>query len=71
MTKIEAIIRPVLLDSVKAALDGMGVNGITITHVMGAGKQRGRTEHYRGAEYVVNLLDKIKIETVVHRQHGE
>jgi nitrogen regulatory protein P-II 1 len=65
MTKIDAIVRPSRLDEVKAALDEMGVTGITVTHVMGSGKQRGRTQHYRGQEYVVNLLDKVKIETVV------
>ena len=65
MTKIEAIVRPGKLDDVKAALDDLGVKGMTVTHVMGAGKQRGRTQYYRGQEYVVNLLDKIKIETVV------
>lgn len=65
MTKIEAIIRPNKLDDVKAALDGLGIMGITVTHVMGSGRQRGRTQHYRGQEYVVNLLDKVKIETVV------
>src|ERR1035437_4471318 len=65
MTKIEAIIRPNKLDDVKAALDELGLHGVTVTHVMGSGKQRGRTQHYRGAEYVVNLLDKVKIETTV------
>lgn len=65
MTKIEAIVRPSRLDEVKAALDDLGVKGITVTSVMGAGKQRGRTQFYRGQEYVVNLLDKTKIETVV------
>lgn len=65
MTKIEAIIRPGKLDDVKAALDDIGVKGITVTNVLGAGKQRGRTQFYRGQEYVVNLLDKTKIETVV------
>lgn len=65
MIKVEAIIRPDKLDDVKAALDELGVKGITVTHVMGAGKQRGRTQYYRGQEYVVNLLDKTKIETVV------
>ncbi len=65
MIKIEAIIRPDKLDDVKAALDELGVKGITVTHVMGAGKQRGRTQYYRGQEYVINLLDKIKLETVV------
>jgi nitrogen regulatory protein P-II 1 len=65
MTKIEAIIRPNKLDDVKEALDEIGVKGITVTHVMGAGKQRGRTQYYRGQEYVVNLVAKVKIETVV------
>jgi len=65
MVKIEAIIRPEKLDEVKAALDEIGVKGMTVIHVMGAGKQRGRTQYYRGQEYVVNLLDKIKLETVV------
>ncbi len=65
MIKIEAIIRPTKLDDVKAALDDLGLMGITVSHVMGSGKQRGRTTHYRGQEYVVNLLDKIKVETVV------
>lgn len=65
MMKIEAIIRPDKLDDVKAALDEIGVQGITVENVMGAGKQRGRTQYYRGQEYVVNLLDKTRIETVV------
>lgn len=65
MTKIEAIIRPGKLDEVKAALDQAGIKGITVTNVLGAGKQRGRTQYYRGQEYVVNLLDKIKLEIIV------
>ena len=65
MVKVEAVIRPDLLDEVKAALDTLGVKGMTFIHVMGAGKQRGRTQYYRGQEYPVNLLDKIKLETVV------
>ena len=65
MTKVEAIIRPNKLEDVKAALDALGVQGMTVTHLVGSGKQRGRTQHYRGQEYVVNLLDKTKIETVV------
>jgi nitrogen regulatory protein P-II 1 len=65
MTKVEAIIRPDKLDDVKDELDALGVKGITVISVMGAGKQRGRTQYYRGQEYVVNLLDKTKIETVV------
>jgi nitrogen regulatory protein P-II 1 len=69
MTRIEAIIRPDKLDDVKAALDDLGIQGITVENVLGAGKQRGRTQYYRGQEYVVNLLDKTRIETVV--QDGE
>lgn len=65
MMKVEAIIRPDKMDDVKAGLDELGIKGMTFIHVMGAGKQRGRTEYYRGQEYVVNLLDKIKLETVV------
>ncbi|MCL6629318.1 MAG: P-II family nitrogen regulator [Armatimonadetes bacterium] len=65
MMKIEAIIRPTKVDDVKAALDELGVKGMTLTHVMGAGRQRGRTQYYRGQEYTVHLLDKIKLETVV------
>jgi len=65
MTKIEAIIRPNKLEEVKAVLDDLGLMGVTVSHVMGSGKQRGRTQHYRGQEYVVSLLDKVKIETVV------
>jgi nitrogen regulatory protein P-II 1 len=65
MTKIEAIIRPGKLDDVKAALDQAGIMGITVTNVLGAGKQRGRTQYYRGQEYVVNLLDKVKLEIFV------
>jgi len=62
---LEAIIRPSKLDDVKDALDEIGVKGITVISVMGAGKQRGRTQYYRGQEYVVNLLDKTKIEVVL------
>lgn len=65
MVKIEAIVRPERLDEVKSALDELGITGLTITEVRGSGKQRGYVHHYRGAEYTVNLLDKIKIETVL------
>ena len=65
MVKIEAIIRPQRLDLVKAALDEAGVHGMTVLEVRGAGKQKGYTQHYRGAEYTVNLLPKIKIDIVV------
>jgi nitrogen regulatory protein P-II 1 len=65
LVKIEAIVRPDRLDEVKGALDELGVTGLTITEVRGSGKQRGYVHHYRGAEYTVNLLDKVKIETVI------
>jgi len=65
MIKIEAIIRPNVLDAVKVALDDIGVHGLTVHEVRGAGKQKGYTQHYRGAEYAVNLLPKIKLEVVV------
>ena len=65
MIKIEAVIRPDRLDEVKAGLDEIGIHGITIIEVRGAGQQRGYVHRYRGAEYRVNLLEKIKLETVV------
>ena len=63
--KIEAIIKPFKLDEVKEALSGVGVQGITVSEVKGFGRQRGHTELYRGAEYVVDFLPKIKVEVVV------
>ena len=65
MRKIEAIIKPFKLDEVLEALNEIGVNGLTITEVKGFGRQKGHTELYRGAEYVVDFLPKVKIETVV------
>jgi nitrogen regulatory protein P-II 1 len=65
MIKIEAIVRPERLDEVKTALDEIGVTGITVMEVRGAGQQRGYVHRYRGAEYRVNLLEKVKLETVV------
>ena len=65
MKKIEAIIKPFKLDEVKESLGGVGVQGITVTEVKGFGRQRGHTELYRGAEYVVDFLPKVKIEIVV------
>jgi nitrogen regulatory protein P-II 1 len=65
MVKIEAVIRPEKLDDVKAALDEIGIHGITISEVRGAGQQRGYVHRYRGSEYRINLLDKVKLETVV------
>lgn len=71
MIKIEAIIRPQRLDEVKAALDDLGVSGMTVTEVRGSGKQKGFTQHYRGAEYTVNLLQKVKLEIVVREAEAE
>ena len=65
MKKIEAIIKPFKLDEVKEALHDVGVSGITVTEAKGFGRQKGHTELYRGAEYVVDFLPKVKIEIVV------
>ncbi len=64
MRQIEAIIKPFKLDEVKEALHGIGIQGMTVTEVKGFGRQKGHTELYRGAEYVVDFLPKIKIEIV-------
>ena len=64
MRKIEAIIKPFKLDEVKEALHEIGIQGMTVTEVKGFGRQKGHTELYRGAEYVVDFLPKIKIEIV-------
>jgi nitrogen regulatory protein P-II 1 len=65
MRKIEAIIKPFKLDEVKEALHGIGIQGMTVTEVKGFGRQKGHTELYRGAEYVVDFLPKIKVEIAV------
>jgi nitrogen regulatory protein P-II 1 len=65
MRKIDAIIRPHLLEAVKNALQEVGITGMTITEVKGFGRQKGHTETYRGSEYTVDLIPKIKIEVVV------
>ena len=65
MKKIEAIIKPFKLDEVREALSDIGVTGLTVTEVKGFGRQKGHTELYRGAEYVVDFLPKVKIEMVV------
>ena len=65
MKKIEAIIKPFKLDDVREAIQEIGVTGITVTEVRGIGRQKGHTEIYRGAEYVVDFLPKVKIEVVV------
>ena len=65
MQKVEAIIKPFKLDEVKEALNGIGIQGITVSEVKGFGRQKGHTELYRGAEYVADFLPKIKLEVVV------
>ena len=65
MKKIEAVIKPFKLDEVREALSAIGVSGLTVTEVKGFGRQKGHTELYRGAEYVVDFLPKVKIEVVV------
>ena len=65
MKKVEAIIKPFKLDEVKEALHEIGVSGITVTEAKGFGRQKGHTELYRGAEYVVDFLPKVKLEVVV------
>ena len=71
MKKIEAIIKPFKLDDVKAALSEMGIQGMTVTEVKGFGRQKGHTEVYRGAEYVVDFLPKVKLEIVVGDAQAE
>jgi len=65
MKKIEAVIKPFKLDDVREALSEVGISGLTVTEVKGFGRQKGHTELYRGAEYVVDFLPKIKIEVVI------
>jgi len=71
MVRIEAIIRPSRLDEVKSALDDLGVHGISVTEIKGAGKQKGYTQHYRGSEYQVNLLPKVQLIVVVSDSQQE
>lgn len=65
MKKIEAVIKPFKLDEVREALSAIGVTGLTVTEVKGFGRQKGHTELYRGAEYVVDFLPKVKVELIV------
>lgn len=65
MTKLECVLRPGKLENVKEALNEYGVHGMTVTQVIGCGLQKGRTEVYRGTEYSINLLPKIKVEMVI------
>ena len=71
MKKIEAIVKPFKLDEVREALSEVGVSGLTVTEVKGFGRQKGHTELYRGAEYVVDFLPKVKIEVVVANNQVE
>jgi nitrogen regulatory protein P-II 1 len=65
MKKVEAVVRPHLLDAVKTALQEVGIVGMTVTEVKGFGRQKGHTETYRGSEYKVDFLPKVKVEVVV------
>ena len=71
MKKIEAVIKPFKLDEVREALSEVGISGLTVTEVKGFGRQKGHTELYRGAEYVVDFLPKVKIEAVVTDEQVE
>ncbi len=71
MKKIEAIIKPFKLDEVKEALQEIGVQGLSVTEVKGFGRQKGHTELYRGAEYVVDFLPKVKIEVVLSEDQAD
>ena len=71
MKKIEAIIKPFKLDEVREALSEVGISGLTVTEVKGFGRQKGHTELYRGAEYVVDFLPKLKLELVVREEQVE
>ena len=71
MKKIDAIIKPFKLDDVKEALNEIGIQGMTITEVKGYGRQTGHKEIYRGAEYIVDFIPKIKIEIVVEAQRAD
>jgi len=68
MKKIEAIIKPFKLDDVRESLSDIGVTGMTATEVKGFGRQKGHTELYRGAEYVIDFLPKVKLEIVIHEE---
>ncbi|MCS6776034.1 MAG: P-II family nitrogen regulator [Chloroherpetonaceae bacterium] len=71
MKKIECVIRPTRIDDVRQALEAIGIIGMTVIDVRGYGRQRGRTEKYRGNTYVVNLLPKVKLEIVVPDERAE
>jgi nitrogen regulatory protein P-II 1 len=65
MKKIEAIIKPFKIDAVKASLSALGIYGLTVSEVKGCGRQKGKSEHYRGSEYTMDLLPKVKLEVIV------
>lgn len=65
MKKLECIVRPHKLEEVKGALEALGVHGMTVSEVRGVGRQKGHTEHYRGSEYTVDFLPKVKIEVII------
>jgi len=71
MKKVEVILKPFKLDDVREALSDIGITGMTVTEVKGFGRQKGHTELYRGAEYVVDFLPKIKIELVIREEQRE
>lgn len=71
MKKIEAIIKPFRLDDVREALSSVGITGLTVTEVKGFGRQKGHTELYRGAEYVVDFLPKVKLELIIAENQVE
>lgn len=71
MKKIEAIIKPFKLEEVKDALSELGIDGMTVSEVKGFGRQKGHTEIYRGSEYTVDFLPKVKIEVIVPDSHAE
>jgi len=71
MKKVECIVRPHLMEAVKTALQDVGIVGMTVSEVKGFGRQKGHTELYRGAEYVVDFLPKVKIEVVVTDEQAE
>ena len=70
MKKIEAIIKPFKLDDVREALSEVGINGMTVSEVKGFGRQKGHTELYRGAEYMVDFLPKVKLDIVLSDEDG-
>ena len=71
MKKIEAIIKPFKLDNVREALSEVGITGMTVTEIKGFGRQKGHTELYRGAEYVVDFLPKVKLELIVSDERAQ